>query len=354
MKVSLVWLLLFPLSLLFGQQELRLQLEPLKGLYQGQYTHASDTATVGISTAADVHKGACTLELNHASYQHFSYASDTTLSDYALLSKRSWNAWTYQTSNVGISLLDDGKDLTAMLLKVGTFSCIYLAGPKVVDTEAVSLIWDHYLLGRNLLMQYRYEGKEAFCTVEGIWGEFHRGELSTTLGLHLGPLTLQSSYNGRSFLEQRSCSLRLQEGPFLLSHTQTMTFSDMPIYSGRYQTMKLSACTTIDYLQFHARYEQTVLFDGQGEPSQKRELLIRYRFAALQAGVLFSDDESPVWAMQNGNATISYQSNNLSVAFAIQRRRGSITLRLDPHKGLTLSYTYTLTNDRRNESLLPT
>lgn len=351
MKVALICLMIWPVSLLFGQQTLNLTLVPQTGSYQAAYTYKIDTFALEYELRANVKDIVLQDRLAYASFKAFTYTDSLWLSDYSFLSKQSWKALRYQRPGFSLALLDDGKRQRAAMLQTGSFSALYLFGPESIQSDEIDLIWNRYLFGRNCIAQYRYEGKQVLFVLEGLWGEYRSLDFSTTMSLNIGPWTVQSQLKGHEWLKMRSVSLHVQGEGFELRHTWTTTLGLAPIHSGRYQTMNLSFSTKAAYKQIHLDYEQIFEFDAQGNQNQDRELQLLYSTAFVQVGLLFKPDNAPLVSLYSGFSSLTWGASSLAATFVFQRRWGSVTLRFRPPKGFTILYSYIFTSGLRSESL---
>lgn len=351
MKVALVCLMLCPFSLLFGQQILNLSLVPQQGLYQAVHTYSNESFALQYELKANVRDESIQDRLVSAMYGAFSYTDSLWLSDYAFLSKRSWKALRYQRPGFSLALLDDGNQQKSAMLRAGSFSAFYLFGPKNIQSDEIECIWDRYLFGQNCIVHYTYEGNRAFFVLEGLWGEYRRLDFSTTLGLNLGPWTLQSQFRGQGYLKMRTVSIQVQHKGLEVQHTWTTSLGLAPIYSGQYQTMNLTLETKATYKQIRLLYEQSFAFDAQGSRACDREMQLFYSTAFMQVGLRFTGEPGPIVSFTSGSSNVVLQACSLAATCIFQRSWGSVRLVFHPSNGLTISYAYVLTSGLHSESL---
>lgn len=321
---------------------------PQQGLYQAVYTHSNESFALQYELKADVKDKSIQDRLASASYGAFSYTDSLWLSDYAFLSKRSWKALRYQRPGFSLALLDDGNQQKSAMLRAGSFSAFYLFGPKSIQSDEIERMWNRYLLGQNYIIHYQYEGKQAFFTLEGIWGEYRSLDFSAMLGLNLGPWTVQSQLRGQGFLKLRRISIHVQHKGLEVRHTWTTSLGLAPIHNGHYQTMNLSLSTKAAYKQIQLLYEQTFAFDALANRVCDRKMQLFYSTAFMQVGLRFP---GPHVSFSSGSSRLVWQACSLATTFVFQRSWGSVTLVFHPANGLTISYASVFTSGLHSESL---
>lgn len=353
MKVALLCLLIFPISSIFGRQTLDLTFTPQSGYYKSVYAYQANGLSWESELKAYLKKDRFEARLAQVSYQAFTYTESRSLDGYHFLPKQEWRSLAYGRAGFSVSLLSDGDVQQAARIKAGSFSALYIDGPDALHLDDFALVWDRHLLGRNLLVQYCFESDAASCLIEGIWGEYRSFKLFTSMALNLGPVQLECSFNGSSFLRKFGAGIQVKKPGFVLRHTLSSQLGLMPIHSGHSQTMHTVLSTEAQYLRFSMRYRQTFWVDEMGKREKERELSLFFKGSAMQIGLIFPSDAKSKVFLDSSLSRLSYQSSNLSAVFVFQRRSGSVTLRFDPRKGLSITYALRLAIDRRSESPPP-
>lgn len=353
MKVALFCLLVLPISSIFGRQTLDLTFTPQSGYYKSVYAYQANGLYWESELKADLKKDRFEARLAQVSYQGFSYTESRSLDGYHFLPGQEWRSFAYDRPNISVSLMSDGDAQQAVRIKAGSFTALYLDGPDAVHLDDFALVWDRHLLGRNLLVQYCFESEAASCLIEGLWGEYRSFTLFTSMALNVGPVQLECSFNGSSFLRKLGAGIQVKKPGFVLRHTLSSQLGLMPIHSGHSQTMHTVLSTEAQYLCLGMGYEQIFWVDEMGKREKERELSLFFKGSAMQIGLVFSSDVESKMLLDSSQSRLSYQSSNLSAVFVFQRRSGSVTLRFDPRKGLSITYALRLAIDRRSESPPP-
>ena len=353
MKVALLCLLIFPISSIFGRQTLDLTFTPQSGYYKSVYAYQANGLSWESELKAYLKKDRFEARLAQVSYQAFTYTESRSLDGYHFLPKQEWRSLAYGMAGFSVSLLSDGDVQQAARIKAGSFSALYIDGPDALHLDDFALVWDRHLLGRNLLVQYCFESDAASCLIEGIWGEYRSFKLFTSMALNLGPVQLECSFNGSSFLRKFGAGIQVKKPGFVLRHTLSSQLGLMPIHSGHSQTMHTVLSTEAQYLRFSMRYRQTFWVDEMGKREKERELSLFFKGSAMQIGLIFPSDAKSKVFLDSSLSRLSYQSSNFSAVFVFRRRSGSVTLRFDPRKGLSITYALRLAIDRRSESPPP-
>ena len=353
MKVALLCLLIFPISSIFGRQMLDLTFTPQSGYYKSVYAYQANGLSWESELKADLKKDRFEARLAQVSYQAFTYTESRSLDGYHFLPKQEWRSLAYGRAGFSVSLLSDGDVQQAARIKAGSFSALYLDGPDALHLDDFALVWDRHLLGRNLLVQYCFESDAASCLIEGLWGEYRSFTLFTSMALNLGPVHLECSFNGSSFLRKLGAGIQVKKPGFVLRHAMSSQLGLMPIHSGHSQTMLTVLSTEAQYLCFRMRYEQTFWVDEMGKREKERELSLFFKGSAMQIGLIFPSDAKSKVFLDSSLSRLSYKSSNLSAVFVFQRGSGSVMLRFDPRKGLSITYALRLAIDQRSESPPP-
>lgn len=350
MKVALLCLFLLPFADLVGQSTLNLTFHPDTGYYKGRYTYAQKAFQLDVESNINLKRMQMQAKVNKLSSPYFSYTDSRYIGLYTFLPAQSWRSLSFQQPAYSVSLLRGGGEQTAIEVQAGSFSALYQLGPNDVHAEDLALAWDNHLLGRNLIVRYRFDSDQAFLSVEGVWGEFRSLAISTKAGIRVGPVSFQSSSNSPFFVRNLEAGIHVQKKGFSLHHSYSSTLGLPPIHGGHSQTMQTVLETRFAYKGLSVEYQQEFLVDALSARSREMELQVLYAGSKLQTGVVFSSDSPPKLLMEDKMARLSFQSSKISAVFVFQRSNGSVSLRFHPQKGLTISYSFHITTDQHNES----
>lgn len=267
-----------------------------------------------------------------------SYTGSEIRQPFSFLDRQAWDAFRITYNGIEVGVLKNESDRLLVTAGHKNLVVAYYEAPLPNEQTLLSSVVDLY--GGCLLFKWKQSEGVLSCTMEGVWGRWHRAEVHTEISLELGPLTLKHQFRSSDYLLRRGLDVSLSAGLCSVSWKVEQVLGHKPVFSGETQAMQTIITRVV-------RVGQLGIRCNLAASQRKLTLFLAGRQYNLSLAIAEGQVDLQFGEMDTG---LAWQSERLSASFTFRHSFGSVTMEIRSDGVVAMSFDFVLTSGRYSGS----